>query len=179
MFKTKGSHGTTTSRADSIRRFGWLWGKGRGGAGIYFWKECKYYIILAVGWYKQCLAEGRYAKDSDSRCSIIIAELCAQDTETLDLDNRTLKERIHELAKKQGVDTFNTIEISGIYDLFVSELEKEMKVKYKIMTIEVASPKRQYCPEYSTLTLGFPICCIARDAKCININEIKTDNLFL
>lgn len=172
MVSVKGSHGTTASGVDGIRKFGWRKGIGRAGSGVYFWKECEHYIELAVGWYKRALDENRYRNDMDKRCKVIIADLEAKEDEILDFDDRELRRSVYSLAKQKGLSYTNTKEISGVYDFFISELEGETGNKYKIVLMEVAPPGEQYC-DYPIQILGAPITCAVRDTGCIEIIDTK------
>src|SRR5208283_215038 len=105
---------------------------GRAGRGIYFWKECEHYIVLARGWYTQALAEGRYQSDT-SECRIIIADLEANEDEILDLDDRDLKEKIFKLAKKNNLPYNSTKEVARLFDTFVTRLQSETGKIFKIL----------------------------------------------
>jgi len=164
----KGSHGTTKSREESIRKFGWHVGRGRAGTGVYFWKECEHYVQLAIGWYKRALNEKRYRNDSNKLCTVIIADLETEEDEILDFDNRELRSNVYRMAKDRGLSYTNTREISSLFDLFISELQVETGFKYKIVTMEVAPPGSEYC-NYPVELLGTPICCAVRDIESIDI----------
>ena len=164
----KGSHGTTKSREESIRKFGWRMGRGRAGTGVYFWNECEHYVQLAIGWYKRALKEKRYRDDSNKLCTVIIADLEAEEDEILDFDNRELRSSVYRMAKDREFSYTNTRELASVFDLFISELEVETGSKYKIITMEVAPPGLEYC-DYPVKLLGTPICCAIRDTGCIDI----------
>ena len=173
MITIKGSHGTTASRVDNIRKSGWNYSRGRGGTGVYFWKECEHYIQLAEGWYKYVCATKKYNGDKDLSCKIIIARLEAEEAEVLDFDNhRELKIYVYEIAKKYKIDYSDKRKLSALYDLFITELEKKKTVKYKIVTLEVAPPPKEHCPWYPIVILGPPICCAVRDKNCITITDV-------
>ncbi len=169
----KGSHGTTATRAISIQKYGWRTGTGRAGTGIYFWKECDHFIELAVGWYKRELAEKKYKNDNQQECKVIVADFEANDDEVLDLDNRELKNKVYKLAKEKKMSYSNNREIAKVYNLFITELEGEMKTNFKVITMEVSPPGSEYC-DYPSPLLGPPICYSVRHAGCINIIDIMT-----
>ncbi len=175
IIRIRGSHGTTASRASKILQGEWKVGErgGRGGKGIYFWKECLHYIILAKGWYKQSLEEGRYYSDSNKECRVILSELEADEDQVLDLDDRDIRKKIYQLAMTQQLPFTTTRELSLVYDLFVEKLESKTGINFKLLIMEVPSPKEEYCPEYPRRILGLPLCCLVRDASCIQNSRVQ------
>ena len=145
---------------------------GRVGPGIYFWMEGAYDRILAIGWYKQSLAENRYKDDKSVDCVLIYVTLTAEDNEVLDLENRTISEKLGKLSLEKKVKPNERNKQKYLLGFFISELEKEMKIKFKIVLVKVAAPKEQYC-EYPMRFMGAPLCCVARNNDCITMNRIE------
>jgi len=61
MVTFNGSHGTSDFRARRIEAQGFIPGKGRAGTGVYFWKQGRYSVDLAIGWYKYLCSRNFFA----------------------------------------------------------------------------------------------------------------------
>jgi hypothetical protein len=171
MATYKGIHGTSLSRSQKIREKGFLTSVGRVGPGIYFWMDGAYARTLAIGWYRQSLAENRYKDDKSVECVLIYVTLAAEDNEVLDLENRTISEKLGKLSLEKKVKPNERNKQKYLVGFFISELEKEMNIKFKIVLVKVAAPKEQYC-DYPTRFMGAPLCCVARNSDCITVNRV-------
>ncbi len=167
MISKKGSHGTSKVRAQIILSDGFISGSGRGGTGIYFWEESDHYIELSKAWYCQS-CERKYFKDEKNpECAVLIAELLTNDKEFLDLEDDSLKNAIFRLAKHFNIKDNDLSDLSALYDLFYENLENDLKINYKIISLRVAAPKTKFLKDYSIKILGVPRCLVVRDVNCI------------
>lgn len=160
MVTMEGAHGTSVSRANRIRSFGWQVSTGRGGTAAYFWKKHPRFVPLAIEWYQQRKEEGVYRHDRDPACTVILADLDAEEQEILNLiGDEEFKETIDVFAQEKKLPTNTNDEISAIIDLFISEMEVDEGVIYKIVVLEVATPRKS---AYPIKLIGAPICCANR-----------------
>ena len=164
MMTLVGSHGTTASKYENVKKFGWHTGKGRGGTAAYFWKKSNRYLELAKAWYTQSRTEGRYDGDTDARCRILIVEIECEEYEYYDtLGDSEFKDTIDRFATEKKLSYETTRQISTLMDLFIDELEKEEGVSYKVISMEVAPPSKNYI-NYPIVLLGAPVCYACK--KC-------------
>ncbi len=119
--------------------------KGRGGTGVYFWAEGRYWKKLAIGWYKQSLAEGQYRRDKDNTGVIVYVILRVDESQYLDLEDPTLKDAIGELADAQRLAANpSKQQVAALFDIFIKEMEKEQEKTYNLLSIRVAPPKVEF-----------------------------------
>jgi hypothetical protein len=174
MHTFKGTHGTTQTRADSIKAGGFQLANHpqmRGG-GVYFWKDGVYAKNLATGWYRFSLENNKYRGDRNTGCFVIGASFSCDDSkEYLRLDD--LQEVIASRAKEFSTH-LSKKEISRFYDIIISETEKELHTKIKIIETSVGLPARENCfPFYDLNLLGCPRTYIVRDVECIVCNYFE------
>ncbi len=162
MEHLEGCHGTSAFRAHQIEKNGFKVSRGRGGTGIYFWRKSGYYRELAIAWFKQLEAQGTFRREPKVACAVIYVQIEVSNDQLLDLEDPDVKDQIETLSKQRHVDTSKDGEIAALYDLFVSELEKELGNSILVTIIRVAPPKNYF--GYPIKMLGAPICFIARDA---------------
>lgn len=172
MITYKGSHGTSKNNVHNIWKKGFIHKRGRGGTGVYFWLESRYYIKLAIGWFRFSKSKGWFS-ENNPKCAVIIAEMKAEEREILDFQDDVLKDKIINLAEQKGIDLKNKRNLSGLYDLFIKESEKELKTVFKIILLKAAPPPEDCCPDYPIMIMGAPLCCSVRDNSCIEIKNIR------
>jgi len=161
----KGSHGTTRVRAGNILKSSFRKGPGRHGTGAYFWLESPYYFQLAIDWFNSSYAEYVTEGESKPECAIIVAELMADDSEVLDLDNRTLRASLMNLVyNKEKIRRLNSSDRTRLFDSFIRDLERELHIEFKIVLVRTAPPQGS---KYPLSFIGPPDCGIARDVTCI------------
>ncbi|MBN2570280.1 MAG: hypothetical protein JXB42_12700 [Deltaproteobacteria bacterium] len=166
MINLKGSHGTTKEIAAKIMSGRFRLTGGRFLKGAYFWRESYYWYDLAVGWYKYCADNNRYDEDSPE-CAIIIAKLCCNDDELIDLDRDDIKDRLARLSEAKNTDQYSNKQIYALYTYFIREIEKRRGFKFKLFLMKVPPPREEYCPRYKTRILGYPTAIIAVSNSCI------------
>ncbi len=170
----QGSHGTTKSRADSIQTSGFKMGGGRRGTGAYFWCEGPFALYLAECWCKFGLAKNIYNDDKDKNCSVISVQLQVQDDEFIDLEDKFLKNEIANLCLKHNLDaSTKDEEISGFYDMFLSQLEEKLGKEFKVHESAVNTAGSTHFPKYPEKVLGPPHCYIVRDSSCIELLKVS------
>lgn len=163
MQHLEGSHGTSAYRAEQIRKEGFKLSTGRGGSGAYFWRRSNYYRDLAIAWFKQLQTERTFSGEPDVRCAIVYVQIEVPDDQILDLEDAGVKDEIASLAHLRRINVNNDKQIAALYDLYVSQVEKELKKAILVTIIRVAVPKN--FAEYPIKMLGAPLCFIARDSK--------------
>ena len=169
MKKVEGVHGTTESRAKAIKKEGFkISTKGRAGKGIYFWTGYKA-RDLGICWHRQCLANKRYEGDQSKRCALIWVILNIEPENFLDLENNQIRERLHELIDKRGIN--DPKKLPSLYDWFIKIMEAHIRYKIKVFQVRLAPPSN--CPEYDIKIYGAPDCLVVRDASCIKINKCE------
>lgn len=169
----EGSHGTSISKAQDIKKQGFNLGSGRAGKGVYFWLDKEFHFELAIGWYKYHKSIGWFKEDNNPACAIIIAEIQADESEILDFEKSTIKKQLLKLAQKRKIDYFNKGQLAKLYNLFISRLEADLRVKFKVIIVEVAAPPKDFCRNYPITIIGVPLSCVARSTECIKIKDIK------
>ncbi|MDD2468573.1 MAG: hypothetical protein PHI97_31740 [Desulfobulbus sp.] len=170
----EGSHGTTKSRADSIQATGFRMEGGRRGTGAYFWCEGAYAEYLAKSWWNFGLTKKIFKDDTDKTCSVISVQLQVQEDEFIDLEDKFLKNEIADLCLKNDLDSSaKDEEISGFYDMFLSQLEKKLGKEFKVHESAVNTAGSTYFPKYPERILGPPHCYIVRDPNCIELLDIS------
>lgn len=164
----EGRHGTTQSRSASIQATGFKPELGRRGTGAYLWSNSHYAEYLAKSWWRFKLEKKLYENDTNKKCSVILARLQIQEEEFIDLDEKFLKDEIALLCleKDLNADTKDE-EISGLYDMFLSRIEKKLGSEFKVHESAVATPSRKHFFNYPERILGPPRCYIVRDISCI------------
>lgn len=164
------THGTTKSRADNIIKNKFEPRQGRAGTGVYFWRKNAYSVILANGWYSFYLNKNYYNDDIDKRFVYLNVKIDVNEDNFLDLEDPELKDRLSKIAIEQNLDR-NTKEdiIIGLFDHFISNLEKELKIEFYVWQIRVNAPYD--CKEYPLSFLGNPLCYVAKNVDLITIVE--------
>lgn len=169
----QGTHGTCISCAESIEHSGFKMSTGRGGIGVYFWRDSKLAADLARGWYEFYFSKGKYREFKNSKCAILYVTLNAAEDEILDLEDPEIKDQLYELMEKLDILPHpKDEEIATAHDLFVRELEKTINKNIKILELRVGLPK-DYFTFYELKALGAPICYIARDSAIIAIDSVE------
>jgi hypothetical protein len=177
----KGTHGTCSSNADSIRASGFRYSNvGLRGGGIYFWG----YLLdeletdakaLAIAWWRFAKKRGDYAKAASSRCSVIFADLKVENQDILDFEDQQVREQFIVYSQKvyeriQGVNPNE--KISTIYDMFISEVEESIGKTFKMIQVKVQAPKTYKKVLPIDLT-GQPSCYVIRNLDCIEITRFE------
>jgi hypothetical protein len=175
MKQFKGIHGTTKSRTQDILKQGFAASQqSRRGKGAYFWaygREKRWAIGLAKSWWEYVRSQGSYSRDMDPSFSALDARLQAEEDEVLDLLEPSLREAVLDLSAKLNLDSRDEKKLSSLYEMFISELEKEMGVEYKILKAVVSAPKGHSRQE--SFLVGEPVCYIARCLDCFyEVEEI-------
>lgn len=181
-----GTHGTSTSRAKSIKHQGFEMTPGRIGVGAYFWTAVdstdpclELARRLARSWATNSQKRGQYKDDVDSSLAIVEVGIEVDHDAILPLDNPKMTFRLwsvlrntlsEELGIKSDADwvkvklSDHLDLIHGIIEGFVVKLEEEMNSKFKVIF------KTQGCPQYSDPVLpyiGNHSCFAIRDASVI------------
>ncbi|KJR43275.1 hypothetical protein MCHI_000833 [Candidatus Magnetoovum chiemensis] len=151
-----GSHGTSRSKYNAICREGFKLGSGRAGKGVYFWIENPLYLELAIDWCK-------FRGISDG--VIIIAEIKAEDTEYLDLEDIEYSNKILTICLEKRLNVKDNNVLEQLYNSYVEEIERELGINIKILTKKLAAPPHSKYP----MQMGAPLCCVVRDIGCIFI----------
>lgn len=172
MMNLKGTHGTSVSRAESIRQNGFIITSGRGGKGAYLWRNSAYSDFLARAWHSQKYYDGDFNRDIDQECAIIHAVINVSENQFLDLEDPDIKDGLTHLAISKKIDLRNKKELSALYDSFVAEVEKQIMTKILTVQLRVATPKSEYVKNYPMAIAGLPLSYIVREPKIIEITEI-------
>ena len=111
----------------------------------------------------------KYDSDQSKRCALIWGILHIEPENFLDLENSEVRERLHKLIDKKGVN--DPRELPSLYDWFIKITELQSKYKIKILHVRLAPPGN--CPEYNIRIFGAPDCLVVRDVSCIRIKECE------
>jgi len=174
----KGTHGTCSSNADSIRANGFRYSNvGLRGGGIYFWgyilDDLEVYAKdLAVAWWRFAKKKGDYAKAASSRCSVIFADLKVESHDILDFEVRQVREQFIVYSQKVYERIKGINKISTIYDMFVSDVEESIGKTFKMIHVKVQAPKTYKKVLPIDLT-GQPSCYVIRNLDCIEITRFE------
>lgn len=174
MTVLEGTHGTSFSSAQKIRINGFSMGSGRGGKGVYFWRKGYYAENLANGWHEYKKSIGEFRRDKFPDCAVIFVELLVDPSEYLDMEGQSIKEALIALAEARKISD-DLEEVAALYDLFISECEKQFQIKYKVLELQVAPPPRKFIKDYRTRLVGWPICYAVRDVACISIVRVRRE----
>lgn len=163
-----GSHGTSMSRCESIKTTSFRVSAGRGGTGVYFWKESRLYLQLAKAWFEHEKNRGSYKNEHGTQGVVIVAALKVKNIEFLDLEEQEFKDMIVDVSIQMGIDLNNTDKLARLNDVVVKRFEKKSGHTIKMYTVRVAPPK--FCTfKYPIRALGAPVCCVARTSDIITI----------
>ncbi|MEN8220950.1 MAG: hypothetical protein ABFS56_32275 [Pseudomonadota bacterium] len=180
----KGTHGTCSSNADSIRANGFRYSNvGLRGGGIYFWGYLlddleAYAKDLAIAWWRFAKKKGDYAKAASSRCSVIFADFKVETPDILDFEVRQVREQFIVYSQKvydriKGINPEQ--KISTIYDLFVSDVEDSLGKSFKMIHVKVQVPKT-YKKVLPIDLMGQPSCYVIINLDCIEITRFEEFN---
>jgi hypothetical protein len=98
-----GTHGTSVHRASIIERDGFTGRAGRGGTGVYLWRQSEYAFELAAAWYRFRNAKDEYHDEPEQGGVVLIADVLASEDEHMDLEAAEVKDRVAELAIAVGI----------------------------------------------------------------------------
>jgi hypothetical protein len=171
MIEVRGTHGTTATRAESIRKSGFWISDGERGFGVYFWRENAYAMELAMGWYFNALShrDSVYKNDKDKQCTIITALISAGNDEWIDLTDPDTEDTLIHLYKRGNYE--NTRIASKLYEEYYHLTEEELGIKIKLIQTRVYAPVK--VKEWPTQPIGMPVCYVVRDNTCISIDRFK------
>jgi hypothetical protein len=177
----KGTHGTCSSNADSIRANGFTCSKvALRGEGVYFWgymsDELEIYARdLAIAWWRFAKKRGDYANMANQNCSVIFVHLNVEDQDILDFEDPQIREKFIIFYQKvfEKFEGKSEIEkISDTYNRFVNKLEKSIGKTFSMLHVKVQAPKR-YEKMLPIDITGQPSCYVVRDLECIEINKFE------
>jgi hypothetical protein len=173
MQPLKGTHGTTETRAFSIKKNGFKISLGRVGNGVYFWCDGPYAEKLAEAWWEFCSDSGDYNSDPEKDCAILITSLNISENEYLDLEQKEIKSQLATLAVTKLRRPREHADIHAVRTLFIRQLETKLRVTFKVIETSVSPPPKRYCEFYPIELLGAPHCYLALDNSCIVIEAIR------
>lgn len=150
----RGTHGTSRTRCDGIRKNGFLSGTGRHGCGVYLWavpNEWKLDPLSSEIMLAACFAQDRkseYKHDNDDTVCVIIGSLRINMSQYLDLKNLEMAKKFeafilkyqNELNMEKTTAGLLT-KISRICDLFVKFIEKVENRDIVVIHTETEIPK--------------------------------------
>lgn len=183
----KGTHGTCRSCAESIQNNGFNIGKGLRGSGAYFWPYNPELASLAdisenlaISWWLFEHQKGSYSSFKDKLCAVIDTRfnLNPEDIFEFEIYRDQFIEFCHKvmgrLEENSDNQPINKECLSGLYDTFISLVEKKNTHPYKAIKVRVQAPKKfsARCKINSDI-LGQPECMVIKDANVISIEQIK------
>ena len=184
----KGTHGTCSSNADSIKINGFRYSNiGLRGGGVYFWgytlDELETYAReLAIAWWRFAKKRGDYAKVTKQNCSVIFAYLNVDSQDMLDFENQQVREKfvvysqkIYERIKEKDKHETDSTIISVIYDMFISDIEKTIGKTFSMIHVKIPAPNTYKKALPIDLT-GQPSCYVIKNLKCIEITQFEEIN---
>ena len=83
-----------------------------------------------------------------------------------------MRNKVLDLAVKNKIGFRDYNKIAKLFDLFISKLEDELHIEYKIILAEIGMPPIEYCNYYPISILGMPLSYAVRDMNCITIKKI-------
>lgn len=172
--KKYGDHGTTQANAEAILEQGFRIEAGRAGKGAYFWHRNHASRKLAEDWIRDRLEKNASPNAPSPKNAVIFCKLEAEANEVIDLNDAPLKDHLLRvmLPRVDNQRSFTTRQISGLYDLFVSEIEKRLKCSCKIVEVNLAPP-RSSLKWYRIEVVGAVLCYVARTKDCITIEKVE------
>src|SRR6185369_14052977 len=92
----KGTHGTCKSHAIVISEKGFEMFNTQPirGNGVYFWRDNAYGVELAISWYTKQFKKGEYSRQRFQTCSVIKADIKAEEDQTINLEDPAVKDLI-------------------------------------------------------------------------------------
>ena len=172
MMTLRGSHGTCVSKADRAIRNGFHGRRGRGGTGVYLWKDSKLSLELAKRWYYLRKGEGAYDSEDNQSGIILLLSISVHEREHVDFEDTQWKDELFEVAQAQGfpTDKAGYSHYGALYDFYLSELEKEVGYTIAVVELRVAWPKDTY-PEYPVGLMGAPVSYIVRVPSRLDVTR--------
>jgi hypothetical protein len=172
-----GTHGTSAEKKRKIVESGrFTPGSGRAGQGAYFWRKSPSSRELAIAWARQCIAERRFRNEKTPKWAVIHVEIGCGKREYLDLENPDLTDRLDELRRAKGLDLESDEQLhANLRTELVTALQTELKTFFKVLSVKVAPPSREFAKDYSISLLGAPICYVVRDVACIKVTNFEEE----
>jgi hypothetical protein len=163
-----GSHGTTATRAEGIKKCNFTSRGGRGGDGVYFWRENDYSSVLAKGWYEYLLNDQQYVNDLNKSFEEIKVMITVEEDNYIDLETDEMKDELAKMAKNKNlVKKLNEDEICAFFNYIIERLEKKCSTKFLVWKLRLNPPRN--CVEYPFYVLGNPLCYVVNDNCLITI----------
>lgn len=180
----KGTHGTTSTAAMSIRESGFDVRPGIRGTGIYFWLYQYEALLdeaknLAIAWWSHSHKKGDYSGHKDQSCAIVMADLNTSPEDVFDLENKrqgimamfdAVNERLNDPSIKE--DEKKEL-LTGIHDVFVQKYEEKEGRKYSAVQVKVPPPKGFKSRFDRDISGNQPLCLVVRDGGIVNITDVK------
>jgi hypothetical protein len=166
-----GSHGTLRSSVHSIENNGFNPSKqGRLGVGAYFWKECAFWIELAIAWVRM-----GYSNSYERRIGgiVLFCKINTNSNNHLNIDQPEFRDKLLKQAKKRNLN-FSEKEISQLHDSIITEMEQRKGSKYEVIEGAVQPPPKDFFKDsipYPVTVAGLPICLLVRNNACIKIYD--------
>lgn len=127
MLTLSGTHGTSVSRADKIKKEGFKLFPGRRGTGSYFWRNGEYSRLLSIAWWDQCCNGGVYNDDENRKCAVIYADFHITNEEYYDISTFEVKEKIAKIIESKQIDKKNPKKLAELYDYAIALFEERNK----------------------------------------------------
>ena len=167
----KGSHGTSKENAFEIKKTGkFLLTAGSLGEGVYFWGEENFLEKLAEAWAKYRLSEGKYGKNTNVLC-VLLVKILTHQNRVFHIDS--IRGRVAKEMEKRGYDMSNTSKVSKFFDVIIQEIQKELGQKFQVLKGEIPLPsKDSFCENFPYKNiLRSALCYVVRDTECIKIEK--------
>jgi hypothetical protein len=171
----KGTHGTSMSRAISIKDNGFNTKSiGLRGSGAYFWGYTinaleKHVRDLAVAWWRFAHdTKNLYKNDEDKRCCVLFASLESSPADLFDFENQEIRDKFFNYSQEVFPRLKGTDEekCSAIYDMYLHDIESKLKREFKIIHVKVQQP-RKFTKHLPLDITGQPSCYVVKDLSCI------------
>lgn len=168
------SHGTFKRLDPIIRLQGFKASKGgRIGRGAYFWQDDFYSFDIAKAWVK-------YLKSKPSNASevgiVMQSSNSLIDEDRILYISRDLKQDVHDIMIKHGLNIDNYNDISRAYGILVSQVQNLLQLKLQVVAGEVSLPNEEFFDaSFPHVILGGRAMCFAViDTSILDLSTFTT-----
>lgn len=183
--KLKGTHGTCKTWGEQIQKAGFKNSNvGRAGPGCYFWRfyqSSTYAKSLANRWWELERKKGNYNDPliDDKGCCLFSVSIDIEENNILDLSSGELREELQDLILETldandgiTVDEQDKL-VSGLYALYVEEMQKELNHTIQVVIADVAIPKKFGLGPVGLYFGTSTEVLVVLDPACIEIDEVE------
>lgn len=182
-----GTHGTSRSKADLIRRQGFRLGLGRHGKGVYFWastakKDADHSMAIELALSYASAMPHLYRTDNDSTPKSLLCEIRTNDTNFLDIEEHSTSLLFRQYVQRHrdflqnAANGTEKSRASKVADGFVLFMEEVAKVTYDVIHTKTVVPDTLKPARNDKVSLWLGLaeagCYIVKNLSCIPTEHI-------